>query len=125
MHRRPLHPRLRHGLRAVAFASLTFVLAACAPSTLTAEFEADGDMSVAAEPRGALLIVRVPDERPQGGIDVSRDRGRDFHVPPGHYPPPGQCRIWRPERPPGQQSPPGSCDELERQVPEGAYLIYG
>jgi hypothetical protein len=23
------------------------------------------------------------------------------HIPPGHLPPPGQCRIWYPDRPPG------------------------
>jgi hypothetical protein len=30
-------------------------------------------------------------------------------VPPGHLPPPGECRLWFPDRPPGQQPPPGRC----------------
>ncbi len=47
------------------------------------------------------------------------------NIPPGHLPPPGECRIWFPDRPPGQQSPPGNCDVLSRQVPPGARLIYG
>lgn len=47
------------------------------------------------------------------------------HVPPGHLPPPGSCRIWFPDRPPGQQPPPGNCYELERRVPAGAVLIRG
>ena len=46
-----------------------------------------------------------------------------FHVPPGHMPPPGMCRIWFPGRPPGHQPAPGSCRVLSRQVPAGAYLL--
>jgi len=45
------------------------------------------------------------------------------HIPPGHMPPPGKCRIWFPDRPPGHQPPPGDCWQLERQVPPGAWLI--
>lgn len=47
------------------------------------------------------------------------------HIPEGHKPPPGQCRIWYPDRPPGQQPPPGNCHELEYQVPPGAILVHG
>lgn len=47
------------------------------------------------------------------------------HVPKGHLPPPGQCRIWFPDRPPGHQPPPGDCYDLERSIPPGATLIYG
>ncbi len=47
------------------------------------------------------------------------------HIPPGHLPPPGKCRIWFPDRPPGHQPPPGDCHELRFQVPPGAMLIYG
>lgn len=54
-----------------------------------------------------------------------RRRERSCHVPPGHLPPPGECRVWHPDRPPGQQPPPGSCYELERRVPPGACLVYG
>jgi hypothetical protein len=50
---------------------------------------------------------------------------RGYKIPPGHMPPPGQCRIWFPERPPGQQSPPGDCRELRHRVPHGAVLIRG
>jgi len=47
------------------------------------------------------------------------------HVPEGHLPPPGECRIWYPDRPPGHQPPPGPCHALQYQVPPGAYLIEG
>ena len=44
-------------------------------------------------------------------------------VPPGHYPPPGQCRVWIPGQPPGRQPRPSSCDALD-QVPLGAWVLY-
>jgi hypothetical protein len=48
-----------------------------------------------------------------------------YEVPAGHLPPPGECRLWFPDRPAGQQPPPGNCHELERRVPAGAVLIQG
>ncbi|MEN8158450.1 MAG: hypothetical protein ABFS41_00095 [Myxococcota bacterium] len=47
------------------------------------------------------------------------------HVPPGHLPPPGECRVWHPGLPPGQQPPPGDCHELAYDVPYGACLVSG
>lgn len=45
-------------------------------------------------------------------------------IPPGHLPPPGQCRIWVPGKPPGQQRRAGPCATLQRHVPPGAWLVY-
>lgn len=47
------------------------------------------------------------------------------NVPPGHLPPPGECRLWYPGLPSGQQPPPGDCYELEHHAPTGACLVYG
>lgn len=70
-----------------------------------------------------------------GGHDRNRrdsdDKDTYFHrhgyarldIPKGHYPPPGECRVWYPSRPPGHQPPPGSCSKLGRSVPPGAWLI--
>jgi hypothetical protein len=60
-----------------------------------------------------------------------RDEATYFHrhgytrlnIPRGHYPPPGECRVWFPDRPPGQQPPPGDCRRLRAAVPRGAWLI--
>lgn len=46
-----------------------------------------------------------------------------LHIPKGHLPPPGSCRIWYPNLPPGQQPPPGNCAELASRVPAGAWLL--
>jgi len=57
-----------------------------------------------------------------------KDREMYFHrhgyerldIPKGHYPPPGECRIWYPDRPAGQQPAPTGC----RNIPSsGAWAI--
>ena len=87
-----------------------------------------------AEQRGQDQRERGQDreERRQDG-DERGDRGGDsyFHrrgyarldIPAGHYPPPGECRVWLPGRPPGHQPPPGSCRQLRHEVPPGGWLI--
>lgn len=45
-------------------------------------------------------------------------------VPPGHYPPPGECRLWYEGRPPGHQPQPAPCSSLIGAVPTGAFVLY-
>lgn len=59
------------------------------------------------------------------GVSVQSTGAKDVHIPPGHLPPPGMCRIWYEGRPPGQQPPPGGCRKLEHEVPPGAILVRG
>lgn len=47
-----------------------------------------------------------------------------LHIPPGHYPPPGMCRVWVPGRPPGHQARPVSCAAAIRNVPPGAWILH-
>lgn len=121
--------RPRRGAVAVA-ALLALVLTACSPS-VTIEAGGSGrtgsgaTVSVRATLRGNLQVVLVPAHRPGTGVWVERPGTASFRIPPGHYPPVGMCRVWIPDRPPGRQSAPGDCAVLERQVPPGAYLIYG
>ena len=65
----------------------------------------------------------------QGYDERGHDRGDSYFqrhgytqldIPAGHYPPPGECRIWYPDRPAGHQPPPGKCSS---RVPPGAWLI--
>jgi hypothetical protein len=46
-------------------------------------------------------------------------------VPPGHYPKPGECRLWYSGKPPGQQPKAQSCGSLQGKVPAGAFVLYG
>jgi hypothetical protein len=47
-------------------------------------------------------------------------------VPRGHYPPPGECRVWYPNRPPGHQPPPTSCQNLiGARLEPGAFILHG
>jgi hypothetical protein len=76
--------------------------------------------------------------RGRGGDDGEYGRGRgrgrggddgyygyrSIRVPPGHYPPPGACRVWYPDRPPGHQPPPVRCDRLYGRSPYGAFILY-
>ena len=80
----------------------------------------------------------VPDTRPSaksgvgsksarvtsGLVHTSTSTAATLGIPPGHLPPPGECRVWTPGTPPGHQRAPGPCSTLERQVPPGAWLVY-
>jgi hypothetical protein len=44
-------------------------------------------------------------------------------IPNGHLPPPGECRIWYPDRPAGHQPPPFKCGKGRRSVEPGGWLM--
>lgn len=46
-------------------------------------------------------------------------------IPAGHYPPPGECRVWHPDRPAGHQPPPEPCHRLRGRALGGAFIVYG
>ena len=58
-------------------------------------------------------------------VDTLRLPGRRMlFVPPGQYPPEGQCRVWIHDRPPGQQERPAPCNALGA-IPAGAFILFG
>jgi Tfp pilus assembly protein PilF len=66
-------------------------------------------------PEGELPVASVAPEPTYDEVGIPR----------GHWPPPGKCRIWFPDRPPGHQPKPGKCKKLRDRVPSGAYLVRG
>ncbi len=78
----------------------------------------------------SIMVVSLPDEafakgkgRGKEGPPPNAQSGKNLGIPPGHLPPPGECRIWYPGQPPGKQPPPGNCKRLKRKVPRGAWLL--
>ena len=64
---------------------------------------------------------------PREGVSDQASTAARFNIPPGHLPPPGQCRVWMPGEPPGQQKkkyPVGRCSTLRSSMPANAWLVY-
>ena len=70
---------------------------------------------------GGCTRVLISDPTPTGPHPHAQVAA--IGIPPGHFPPPGQCRVWIPGRPPGHQPPPGPCSVLAGEVPPGAWLV--
>jgi len=71
------------------------------------------------------VIVRSNRPHDHDVVVIKENKGRPAHlgIPPGHLPPPGQCRVWFPGRPPGRQPRPGNCIDVEHHVRPGAWLV--
>ena len=57
------------------------------------------------------------DNRGAGGYFSRSSHSR---IPNGHLPPPGECRLWYPDRPAGHQPPPYKCGS---RAPAGAWVL--
>lgn len=58
----------------------------------------------------------------EGGSTYFDQHGYN-HIPNGHLPPPGECRIWYPDRPAGHQPPPFKCGQARGPVEPGGWVI--
>lgn len=60
-----------------------------------------------------------------GAANAEPPRGA-YGVPPGHLPPPGECRVWYDGVPPGQQPPPTDCRSARFDAwRTGGRVLYG
>ncbi|MDX1811383.1 MAG: DUF4382 domain-containing protein, partial [Gammaproteobacteria bacterium] len=48
---------------------------------------------------------------------------KNIHVPPGHYPPAGLCRLWETGTPPGHQAHPINCDDIPSPLPANTIVV--
>lgn len=69
-----------------------------------------------------VIIGNPPVEVRHRGKYHKRGKREHIRIPPGHMPPPGECRLWYYDRPPGHQPPPVQCHRI-RRIPHGAVLV--
>jgi hypothetical protein len=70
-----------------------------------------------------LVLLMIADAAAVEAQGRGRGRHGGFHVPPGHMPAPGECRVWYHGRPPGHQPPPVPCAALRHYRFPGAVVI--
>lgn len=83
-----------------------------------------GNPEVNTEPASGDVIASAADA---DGDEGRKSTAATLGIPPGHLPPPGQCKVWMPGEPPGQQKKKfksGDCASVQRQVPPGGWLVY-
>ncbi len=78
---------------------------------------------------GAALLgcsgksIYQPDPKPQP-VSSKKSTAATLGIPPGHLPPPGQCRVWMPGKAPGHQARPRGCANIEAFAPAGSWIVY-
>ncbi len=65
-----------------------------------------------------------PPSQPQPVASRSASPAATLGIPPGHFPPPGMCRVWTPGKPPGRQAASRTCHGIERAAPAGTWILY-
>jgi hypothetical protein len=74
---------------------------------------------------GACTVSQpAPETKPAPQAKQGRSPAATLGVPPGHLPPPGQCRVWVPGKPPGHQAKARTCDGIERSAAAGTWILY-
>ena len=66
----------------------------------------------------------APAPAPAPAKNQGKSSASKLGIPPGHLPPPGQCRVWIPGDPPGHQAKARSCANIERTAPAGSWIVY-
>lgn len=74
---------------------------------------------------GRILVAKnaPPSAPPHSVHGPVHAPAKSLGIPPGHYPPPGYCRVWVPGRPPGHQARAVPCGSLG-DVPLGAWVLH-
>jgi hypothetical protein len=106
-----------------ALVILVGIATACASTSSTGE---PGTAPDAQRIPGTSQAGSEPDAKNEN-VPANASTAARLGIPPGHLPPPGQCRIWIPGEPPGKQKKQNSaapCEKLSGDVPSGGWLVY-
>ncbi len=109
-------------MRSAKIIALSLILGGAIGCTITTS-----DPGASPPPR--RTVVTGHDEHTDHARPVEREHGRrstaaTLGIPPGHLPPPGQCRIWLPGVPPGHQAHSRSCHNIDGSAPAGSLVLY-
>ena len=73
----------------------------------------------------ACTVVKTTDPiEPAPSVPRAPSTAAALGIPPGHLPPPGQCRVWIPGSPPGHQPRARGCAGIEHHAPAGSWIVY-
>jgi len=73
---------------------------------------------------GCSSVLNPPPAQPSATASRGPSTAATLGIPPGHLPPPGQCRVWMPGQPPGHQPRSRGCAGIERTAPAGSWILY-
>lgn len=110
------------------FAPSVLFLALAGSISLSSAFADEGkDESGKGKERGKQEQRENGDGNSRSSKERESQRGDDYfsrnnhsRIPNGHLPPPGECRLWYPDRLAGQQPPPYKCGS---RAPAGAWVL--
>jgi len=72
---------------------------------------------------GCSSISSTTSSRPAPAVHRAPAGAAVAHIPPGHFPRPGACRIWLPGEAPGHQPGQRSCAGIEGVAPAGSWIL--
>jgi hypothetical protein len=61
---------------------------------------------------------------PNAVVFEQSDPPEELGIPVGQLPPPGECRVWYPNRETGDQPPPVACDLALADAPARTFVLY-
>jgi len=108
-------------VRNAAVAALALSFAGCSSHRVVVE----SDPGVYSTGR-ASSSTNLPSGAKAATTNPNASTAATLGIPPGHLPPPGQCRVWIPGEAPGKQKnqASGDCTWAQARVPPGGWLVW-
>jgi hypothetical protein len=81
-------------------------------------------MLIAATACSAVISPNKDAPAPEPAASRGPSTAATLKIPPGHLPPPGQCRVWVQGLPPGKQPKARGCSGIEDTAPPSSWVVY-